>query len=181
MKAICLPRGNRSSFCAFCSSRLTFCAVELRRVNMDRVSKVLCVCWWDCRKDRWGKWENLCLWSVSRAARNETWHVDDNCFGTQRCAILSLPALEPLVFPWCAHLYMLFEWVCCSQLPSVVWKFFSNKPKLVQTLRKQIHKVSGLEELWEFQLLVFQWFDDDDEAVCRFPRDNLQPVIGSTA
>ena len=30
--------------------------------------------------------ENLCLWSVSGAARNETWHVDDKCFrDTKMC------------------------------------------------------------------------------------------------
>ena len=72
----------------------------------------------------------------------------------------------------CAHLYLLFEWVFCSHSPSVVWKFFSSKPKLVLTLRK-IHKSSNLEEGWEFQLLVFHQvrsqFDDDDEAVGRFP------------
>ena len=28
---------------------------------------------------KWVK-ENLCLWSVSGAARNETRHVDDSCF-----------------------------------------------------------------------------------------------------
>ena len=45
--------------------------------------------------------ENLCLWSVSGAAKewNMTrgWHL---CLRTQRCAILSFAALEPRVFAW---------------------------------------------------------------------------------
>ena len=34
------------------------------------------------RYERWmkGVRENLCLWSVSGVARNETWHVNDRCF-----------------------------------------------------------------------------------------------------
>ena len=66
--------------------------------------------------------ENLCLWSVSGAARNETWHVDDNYFGTQRCPILSHACSRDenvincsvRVVTHCADLYMLFEWVFCS-------------------------------------------------------------------
>ena len=60
--------------------------VELRRVNMDRVPMILCVLETLVR-------ENLCLWSVSNAAKNETWHVDDNWSRTHKCEILSLPAL----------------------------------------------------------------------------------------
>ena len=34
---------------------------------------------------RWVRW-NLCLWSMSGAAKNETSHVDDNCFrDTKMC------------------------------------------------------------------------------------------------
>ena len=61
----------------------------------------------------------MCLWSVSGAARNETLHKDDNCFGTQRCAILSLPALEPRVFN-------LFS-VCCDTLCASVHFFLSGR------------------------------------------------------
>ena len=41
--------------------------------------------------------ENLCLWSVSGAAKNETTWMTI-VLGTQRCAILSRAALEPRVF-----------------------------------------------------------------------------------
>ena len=43
-------------------------AVDLRRVNVDRLPKVLCVL--VGLSERWMR-ENLCLWSVSGAARNE--------------------------------------------------------------------------------------------------------------
>ena len=45
-------------------------AVNLRRAKMDRAPEDLGV------RVR----ENLCLWSMSGAARNETWLVDDNFF-----------------------------------------------------------------------------------------------------
>ena len=51
------------------------CAVEHRKVNMGRASKGLCLKVRPLeRKEKQMKWvrENLCLWSVSSAARNET-------------------------------------------------------------------------------------------------------------
>ena len=51
----------------------------------------------------WVEGHRSCVcWSgwVTGAAWNETWHVDDTCFMTQICAILSLPALEPRMFAW---------------------------------------------------------------------------------
>ena len=49
---------------------------ELRRVNMDRVQRS-CVCVGETvgkigKVDEMGERENLCLWSMSGAARNET-------------------------------------------------------------------------------------------------------------
>ena len=35
------------------------------------------------------------------------------------------------VLTHCAHLYMLYEWVVCSHLPSIVGKFISRQPELV--------------------------------------------------
>ena len=82
---------------------------------------------------------------------------------------------------------MLFEWVFCSHLPSVVWKIISSQPKLVLTLGKN-QGLSEHEECLEFHLLVVQLFRsqfvDEDEAVCMSPchsLQNLQPVRGSTA
>ena len=85
------------------------------------------------------KWvgENLCLWSVSGAARNGTWHVDDNYFRTQRCAILSLPALEPRVFSWW-NVIML-----CNSVRAVfaLLDVFCKQAKPVLTLKKKPPRV----------------------------------------
>ena len=66
---------------------------------------------------------------------------------------------------------MLYEWRSVRTPPSVVGKLISRQPKLVPTLKN--HELSDREECQELQLLVFQWvrskFDDDDEAVGRFP------------
>ena len=94
--------------------------------------------------------------------------------GTPRCAIRSFAALEPRVFAWW-NVIML----CNSVRALFVGVLFTHsvgRLEVVLTLGK-FHQSSGLEECWEFQLLVFQWirsqFDDDDEAVGRFPRDPL--------
>ena len=71
--------------------------------------------------------------------RHDTWMTI--VLGTQRCAILSFPALEPRVFAWwnvimlCNSVRAVFVGVLFTP-PSVVWKFFSNQPKLVLTMKK---------------------------------------------
>ena len=96
-------------------------AVELRRVNMDRVPKILCVL--VRLSERWVRQvrKNLCLWSMSGAG----WMTI--VLGHKDVQSLSLPALEPRVFALmkmrsvcevcvvtnCAHLCMLYFWVFC--------------------------------------------------------------------
>ena len=76
---------------------------------------------------------------VRQGARHDTWMTI--VLETQRCAILSLTALEPRVFAWWNVIMLsnsvraVFVGVLFTH-PSVVWKFFSSQPKLVMTLRK---------------------------------------------
>ena len=50
------------------------------------------------------------------------------------------------------RLYMLYEWVFCSQLPSVVWESESPQPKLV--LNSEKARIVIRAECQGFQLLV---------------------------
>ena len=97
-----------------------------RRVNISRAPKVVCVL--DRSSERQMKWvrENLSLWTVSGAARNETWHVDDNCFwDTKMCnpELFSLSHACSRYEMWscCATLHVLFLWVYCSQIFLALW------------------------------------------------------------
>ena len=74
------------------------------------------------------KWvrENLCLWSVSSAAGNETWHMDDTCFGTHK---MCNPEPSKVWFRVARSL----ESCHCSGTPKgEVWQSFqaSNDPPL---------------------------------------------------
>ena len=140
------------------------------------------MCWWDCWKDmrsRWDGWERTCACAqcqVRQRARHDTWMTIVS--RTQRCAILSLAALEPLVFAWwnvimlCNSVRAVFVGVLFSLRLA---GFFLQATETCPKSEHKIHQSSGLEEWWEFQLLVFQWvwshFDDEDEAVCRLARD----------
>ena len=115
-------------------------AVDLRRANMDRVPKVLCVRLSE-RSVRWVR-ENLCLWLVSKAAMNETWQVDDNCFRTQRCAILILPALEPRVFAWW-NVIILFS-MCCDTLCASVHAVWVGVLFTLQRVASVLQSACGL-------------------------------------
>ena len=143
-----------------------------------------CVCWWDCRKDRWGRWERTCACGQCQVRQGKTWHVDDSFIGTQRCAILCLPALEPRLFP-CWNVVNLFT-MCCDTLCvslHVVWvgvlftlsvgclEVFLQATETCPNSEIFFTNRQTLKECREFQLLIFQWVrsqcDDDDEAVPR--------------
>ena len=129
--------------------------------------------------DEIGERENFCLWSVSGAARNETWYVDDNYFeGTRMCDAEFCSSWATRVHVMkCDRAVQICTCCICGctvHTTSVGW-IFSPCNRNCPNSEKKFHQWSGLEECWELQLLVFQWvwshFDDDDEAVCRLARD----------
>ena len=87
----------------------------------------------------------------------------------------------------CAQLCMLFEWVCCSHPPVGCLEVFLQSTET----SPNSEKFSQIVGPWRMLRIptarlpnVRSQFDDDDEAVGRFPRDslkNLQPLWGSTA
>ena len=88
--------------------------------------------------------------SVSGAARNGSWHVDDNCFGKQRCAILSLGALEPRVFvSWIAIMLRnsaraVFVGALFTR-PVGCLKVFLQSTETILNLKKQFTNCHGLK------------------------------------
>ena len=68
-------------------------AVQHRKVKYSSLYQRSCVGWSKCRKNRWGI---TCAWR--QGTKHDVWMTI--VFKTQRCAILSLPALEPRVFAW---------------------------------------------------------------------------------
>ena len=90
--------------------------VDLRKAILDRVPKVLCEIF-----GKIGEASERELVLVVSVKSGKEWDmtVDDNCFRTQRCAILILPALEPRVFAWW-NVVNLFS-MCCSASVRAVW------------------------------------------------------------
>ena len=101
------------------------------------------------RHEKWMKWvgENLRLWSVSGAAKDETWHEDDNYFkNTNFCnpEPSSYRATRVRVMKW-DHAVQLGTCCICActvhTLPSVGWRVFLQATETVLTLRKQFSPI----------------------------------------
>ena len=155
-------------------------AVEHLRVNIHREPKVLCVL--VRSSESWERQvrERICACGqcqVEQGMRHDTWmtmvlrHKDVQSWIFQ---LLSHACSGDEMWSWCASLYVLYLWVCCSH-PRRLAGGFSPGNRNYSRLRKTFPQ-SGLGECWESQLLVFHWVwsqcDDDDDAVCRFPRDS---------
>ena len=125
---------------------------------------------WKDRRSGWNGWERTCACSqcqVQQGMRRDTWMTI--VLRTQRCAILNLE-LRVMKCDYGVQLCTCCICGCTVHSPRrLAGGFLSRQPKPVLTLWKN-HQSSGLEECWEFQLLVFHWVwshvDDDDEAVC---------------
>ena len=93
---------------------------------------------------------NFCLWSVSGAARNETWHVDDNWFRSTdaqpwACALSSHACSRDEMWSWCATLLVLYLWVYLFTPPPLSLRrrlaggFFPSNRNLSKQWEKSPH------------------------------------------
>ena len=98
-------------------------AVDHRRVNMGWESHSLFVNVRPSeRKEKKMKWvrENLCLWSVSSAAKNDIWHVDDSCFkDTKMCKPWSWATRVRVIK--CDHAVQLCTCCICGCTVHIFW------------------------------------------------------------
>ena len=165
--------------CGYCMSEMGFVLirhsdVELRRVNMDRVPKIVCVCRWDCRKDRWGRWDRTCACGQCQVRQGMTrgWHHKDvqfqllshACSSAEMWSICSVCVVTVRIF------------TCCLGGSSVhTLRRLSGFLQANRNLSNSVNFCHTLE-CWEFQVLISKWvrskFDDDDEAV---PRSRVLP------
>ena len=136
------------------------------------------------RKSEWGRWSARGERQVRQPRMRHVTTDNKILFGAQRWNANRAWTLSQVL---CCAARALYLWVYCLHSQSIFWRFFSRKPNLSTTDRKNYyHQSSDLEECLESQL-VFHWesyhCDDEDDAACGFPRGCWKyrhPLFGST-